>query len=296
MVTRDELLRVLSRPAQAFLRQGLDLRLPRPEERLSDDEPFASEEPLQRHALHQAVFTELLATPAMATEDLSERLLARGLVAPGASGAAAVAKAMSALRAAAVQWREWSGDTAERRVFELAIDGTTITGVLAPVHARGLLQLRVGKPHGRHQLALGIDALLWSALGETRPLHRLFAGEGGSAEVVAPISVADATSALRELLGVYRRTLTAPLPFMPKSGFAYAQAIAAGKEEEKAWTSARGEWRPTHRDSFGEGDEPDVELALRGRDPFDDSDGESAQAFRLLSQEIFAAVRATHGH
>ncbi len=290
-VTREDLVRVLARPAQAFLLRGLDLRLPRPEERLPDDEPFASDDPLQRHELHSAVFAALVATPEVAPDGLRERLLARGFIAPGASGAAAVAKAMRSLEAHVRQWREWSVGESERRTFELAIDGASITGVLGPIHANGLLQLRVGKPHGRNRLALGIDALFWSALGETRPLHRLITGEGGGAEVIMPFQADAARKALRELLAIYRRALAAPLPFMPKSGFAYAQALAKHGDDDKAWAAGAKEWH--RREGYGEGDEPEVKLALRGCDPFDDADGASAEDFRKLSKDIFAAVRAT---
>jgi exodeoxyribonuclease V gamma subunit len=287
IVTRDELFRVLANPARAYLQQRLDLRLPRLDERLPDTEPFA-DDGLFRHALHEAVFAALVAAPKMSADSLRDRLLARAVIAPGAAGAVSVAKAMRELRSFARQWREWAQGEAEQRPFELDLDGTIISGALGPVHAKGLLQLRVGKPHGKNRLALGLDALFWSALGETRLVHRLIAGERGAAEVIAPLPMEDAKAGLRKLLAIYQQALVAPLPFMPKSGFAYAAAIASGKGEDAAWGKASDQWN--HREGFGEGDEPEVKLALRGCDPFDDPDGDSAKAFRDLSVRIFASL------
>ena len=288
VVTRKEILHTLTNPACAFLQHGLDLRLPRLDERLPDSEPFDSRDGLLRHGLRDAMFTALVTTPTIAAERLREQLLARALIAPGAAGAAAVAETMRELRHAAAQWRDWSHGEAEQRHFELDLDGTTITGMLGPVHDAGLLQYRIGKPHGKNQLALGLDVLLWSALGETRSVHRLITGEGGCVDIIAPLPMETAKNALRDLLEWHRRALEAPLPFMPKAGFAYAQAIAAGAGEESAWKKASELWH--HREGFGEGDEPEVKLALRGRDPFDDPEGESAQQFRELSVRIFATM------
>ncbi len=293
ILTRDELLRVLANPARAYLQRRLGLRLPQLDERLPDSEPFANDNGLLRHALNNEVFSALVVAPGISVDSLRGRLLARAVIAPGAAGEFAVVKAMRELRSFARQWREWSSGDGEQRHFEIDLDGTTITGALGPMHANGLLQLRVGKPHGRHRLALGIDHIIWSALGETRPLHRLIAGERGAAEVIASLPRETAISALRDLLAIYRRALDAPLPFMPKSGFAYAQAIATDKGEDKAWASAREVWCPTHRDGVGEGDEPEVKLALRGRDPFVDPNGESAGEFRQLSKDIFATMLST---
>jgi exodeoxyribonuclease V gamma subunit len=291
VVTRDELSRTLSHPARAFLGRRLDLRLPRLEERLPDSEPFARNDGLLRHALETEVFDALVAAPTIVPDTLRDRLLSRALIAPGAAGAVAVRDASQVVRSGARQWREWAQGEAEQRPFELELDGTTITGVLGPVHAGGLLQLRVGKPHGKNRFALGLDALLWSALGETRPLHRLIAGEGGGADILPPLPKESALAALRDLLAIYRQALEVPLPFMPKAGFAYAQAIAAKKHEDRAWSDAKQQWH--HREGYGEGDEPEVKLALRGRDPFDDPDGDSAQAFRDLSNRIFATMTST---
>jgi exodeoxyribonuclease V gamma subunit len=288
IVSREQLLRVLGHPARAFLQQGLALRLPRLDERLPDSEPFAGDHGLQRHALNAAVFAALVDAPDIASETLRERLLARALIAPGHAGGQAVRTAMQALRLAARQWRDWSLGDATMRAFALELDGTTITGSLGPVHESGLLQLRIGRAHGRANLALGLDALLWSAAGETRPLHRLVTGETPGIDIVAPLPGNAARAALADLLSIYRQSLGEPLPFMPKSGFAYAQSFARHGDDGKAWAAAEKEW--IGRDGHGEGDDPDVRLALRGRDPFAAPDGDDAQAFRRLSLAMFATM------
>lgn len=290
----EELRRTLLHPPRAFLRQRLDLQLPREQERLPEQEPFDRGDGLQRHALIEQVFAALIAQPDLDAETLRRRLLARALIAPGAAGAAELADARAQLQAAIDTWRGWAQGAAGTRAFELDLGETVLTGSLGPVHAGGLLQFRAGKAHGRNRLALDLDWLLWSALGETRPVFRLFGDGAESARVIAPLSPVAAKDALRELLRLQRRALAEPLPFMPKAGYAYARAVSDDQPgtEEKAWAFAQAEWRP--REGHGEGDEADVRLALRGDDPFENPQGASARRFRELARQVFAATAQRH--
>lgn len=285
-LTREQLQRGLANPPRAFLQQGLDLRLPRDEERLPDTEPFDGADGLHRQALRARVFDALVAYPDVNADALRRALLREARIAPGALGLVQVAETLAPLRGKARQWREWSAGDASSRAFELDLGGSLLVGSLTPVHPVGLLQFRAGKPHGRNRLPLEIDWLIWSALGETRPVHRLFADGEHSPEILAPIAPATARARLAELLALYRRAVTEALPFMPKAAFAYAQGLRSPEHEAGAWKKAQDEWWT--RDGTGEGEGADVRLALRGRDPFDDEAGDDAAMFRTLARRIFA--------
>ena len=283
----EQLHRVLMNPPRAFLQQGLDLRLPRDEDRLPDVEPFDGADGLHQHALKSEVFAALCLDPDLDGEILHQRLLREARIAPGASGAIQVVETMASLRAAARQWREWSQGEAGSRVFELELDGTMLSGRLAPVHAAGLLQFRAGDAHGRNRLPMDIDWLVWSALGETRSVHRLFVGEDSHADVLAPLPAANARARLIELLALYRSAAASALPFMPKAACAYAHSLHSPQHEASAWKKAQEQW--WKRDGTGEGQRADVRLALRGRDPFDDDRGDEAALFRSLARRVFGS-------
>ena len=291
-ITLDALYRGLANPAKLFLRQRLGLRLGEIDERLPEVEPFDGSDGLRRHALAQRVFSELAASAAaLDREALRRRLLAEGLIAPGAAGAQEIAGFVDALALSAPQWRAWSQGAAATRPFELTLGTHTLTGTLESIFPAGPLQLRAGKPHGRNQLRLGIEALVWSALGESRPLHRLISEQGP--RQFSPLPPDQAERALSTLIDALLQAQQQPLPFMPKTGFAYAQARRADKGEERAWQAALEHW--SNRDGFGEGQDAWVRLALRGNNPFADPQSPAAQQFRELALALFDPLLAMTG-
>ena len=286
-ITRDDLYRVLAHPAKAFLRQRLGLRLDEIDERLPDVEPFDGRDGLRRHGLSERVFSALAASDAPDHAALQSRLLAEGWIAPGAGGAHEVQQLIAELAGGARQWRQWARGEAAARAFELELDGRRLTGTMNSIFEPGLLQFRAGKAHGKSQLALGLDALIWSALGETRPVHRLILED--APESLMPVPVASARDALTALIDLARDAQQRPLSLMPKSGFAYAQALHAGKPESAAWQAAHGQW--LSHEGHGEGQDAWVALALRGSDPFADPAGDAASEFRRLARVLFDPLR-----
>ncbi|HMB43797.1 MAG TPA: exodeoxyribonuclease V subunit gamma, partial [Luteimonas sp.] len=287
--TRDELYRALANPAKLFLQHRLGLRLSEIGERLPEVEPFDGNEGLRRHALEQRIFSALI-EPAnqFDRELLRQRLLAEGRIAPGAAGAQETDIIIETLAASARQWRDWALGPATTRGFELALDGCTLSGTLDSIFPDGLLQFRAGKAHGRNQLSLGLDALIWSALGETRPIRRLIVEEGP--HQLVPLSPDEAKRALSTMIAALLDARQRPLAFMPRSAFAYAQARHVDKSEEHAWRAAFGHWQS--REGYGEGQDVWVRLALRGNDPFADPAIAVAQQFRDLAHAVFDPLLA----
>jgi hypothetical protein len=77
---------------------------------------------------------------------------------------------------------------------------------------------------------------------------------------------------------------------MPKSAWAYAECLAKHGDATRAWQQAEAQWR--RRSGFGEGDDADVRLALRGNDPFADPDSAAAREFRALARQLFGVAEA----
>ena len=287
----DDLRRDLQHPPRAFLRHALGLQLDAGRGRLPEDEPFGREDPLQQHALKQRLFAELVAAPTLpGVEDLRRRLLAEGWIAPAADGEREVARLRTALLGASAQWRHWADGAPQTRSFQLPLDTVVLEGTLAPVHDSGLLQFRAGKPHGRTRLDLALDALCWSALGETRPVHRLILE--GRVDVRTPLEPDVARAALAQLVALQGRVRANALPLMPQTAWAYVEALAKGKDEDAAFALAARTWQ---EHGHSEGHDPWVRLALRGRDPFVPDNNGDADEFRRLALLLFANLHESGG-
>jgi len=89
----------------------------------------------------------------------------------------------------------------------------------------------------------------------------------------------NANDHLQYLLQHYWQGLIAPLPLLPKSSLAYAEAIAKEKDEEYALNKARGKWLSGFNTS-GECEKPYFRLAFRGQEPL-------GEQFQTVSEQVF---------
>lgn len=275
------LLRDLLNPSRAWLERRLGLRLSTRDEEASDEEPFDRNDGLHRYGVRETVFEELLRDVGeLDVEALRQRLLAQARIAPGAAGRRDVAAAHADLAPLVQQWRAPQRGVGRTLPFELEFGDVRLHGNLPSVFDSGLHQWSLSKGHGRTQMRLGLDALIWSALGQREPVHRLVFDEGPR-ELVA-FDAADAHDALAGLLRVRAAALCEALPWGPFAGFEYMMRIAGGKTEEDAFERARIVWNQR------EGHDPWVALALRGRDPFALGNETQAERFRAISLDVFA--------
>lgn len=286
-LSRAALFQALANPAKHFLTQRLALRLPQLQDELPDSEPFDSGDGWLRHRLGQQVFDALRAGD-VDEATLHARLLSQAMVAPGPAGREMLRAVRGVVGGAARSARDWAPDAAQPMAWRIALPGRDLVGSFAGVHARGLLQFRPGKAHGRVVLDLGLDWLLWSALGETRPVLRLVAGE--PPQEIAPMPQAQALARLSDVVVLADQAAQQALPFLPKSGWAWFQH-ATSDTPDKAEPAARALW--CGGNGFGgEGDDPWVKLALRGQDPFVDGDAGALQHFDELADRVFRGLPA----
>jgi exodeoxyribonuclease V gamma subunit len=272
--TREQLLRALSNPAREFLSERLGLRLAASSERMPESEPFALDDGLDRWQRDGRVLDLCLAQPELDEAALARRLLAEGRIAPGAAGRAALARSLDAIAPALNAWRGDPRPVAPLP-YTLELGDFRLNGVLPRVHPDGLRQFTASKAHGKTLLALGLDALVWSALGHTQPIDRIVSEQARLQ--LPPLPPAQARAKLLELLEFAVRARREALPFMPKAGLEFARIEDAAKAQKKAGDAWDGE--------FGEGRDAWVGMALRGAEPF--VDAEATLRFARLARALF---------
>lgn len=283
-ITRAALYRGLGHPAREFLCERVGLRIPEASERLADAEPFDSRNGLHRYALTQRVFDALVSDDGSEhgsnRAPLCARVLAEGLVAPGAAGVLDTEAMLDQLAPAARTWRSWGPSPARSQAYQIELGRFVLSGTLPRVHADGLRQFSASSGHGKTQLALGIDALVWSALGRQEPIRRLVNGD--PPVELQPLIVEDARERLHALLLLLERARANALPFMPKAGL----CLFVSGDTAAGWKAAHAAWTAEH----GEGCDPWVQLALRGADPFTDKDPAARGEFLSLATQVFGRM------
>ena len=278
-------------PAAAFLRQRMQLRLPEDADHLDDIEPLVLPGGgLPRQKLQHAVFQACLRGDG---GDLQAALRARALLPSGPLGRQQLDALLEEVRPFADAFAGWRSGMGEIRAFDIDLDGTRLHGRIDELYSAGLARLRFDALNGPTQIAHGLDWLVLSALGETRPLVQFAPSAAGLGphlrDAIAP---ARARAALHALLTLRRWGLREPLPFGSRAGWCWYEAQRNPSPRANArspWDAARAEW---HKDrGWSEGDTADVRLALRARDPFADAD--LAEQFRAIAKLVFDAV--VHG-
>jgi exodeoxyribonuclease V gamma subunit len=129
-----------------------------------------------------------------------------------------------------------------------------------------------------------------SALG--LPLHELVVpGKDEPPQLLtrALLAPEQATTILASLLALRDAALRTPLPFLPRSGWSYVQALGE-KGADAALRSARDCWAGSEWQSDRAEATPATLVALRGRDPFLDGDVDAQARFALLSTAVFDAL------
>lgn len=302
-VSLAELRAFLRDPPAAFLRQRLALRLPDDIDASRDIEPLQLPgRGLLRHRLRQAVFEACVQGD---IDDLHAALRARAMLPSGPLGRRQLDTLLGEVRPYAeafTNWRSGGTDAAGHRPFELDIDGLRLHGQLDQMYDAGLARFRFDTLHGPAQIAHGLDWLVLSALGDRRPLVQFAQTSAGKSAGCGPhirgaIDPGQARSALQGLLTLRSWGLRDPLPFLPRAGWAWYDAVingTAGNRGKDGWSKAEQQWRGGDR-AWGEATTPAARLALRGGDPFGSSaaDAELGEAFRDIARIVFDAV--VHG-
>ena len=118
-------------------------------------------------------------------------------------------------------------------------------------------------------------------------LHREKEDEPPRLRPRPPLPREQAQAALSALIGLHDQALREPLPFLPRSGYAFHAAA----DPARGLRDAALKWCGDDRTRAESG--PATQLALRGRDPFADGDAPGRERFGRIADAVFAAVE--HG-
>lgn len=287
---RDALQRFFINPARNWLRERLGLRLPDAAHEIVDREPLG-ENGLLRYGAIDALLSHD-DDEGVESEAVESWLRAQALLPPGRDGdaiahnARMVAQDLLAARATAV------GTERTRIVSLSAADAAHgIAFHFDDVHDDARAIAVAGRLDGKRRLRAGIDHLLLaSALGEPARTHLI----GYDSKANAPIEIvytglsqAQAEERLAAMLALWREGRDAPLPFAPKTAFAYAAQWHAKKDVATAWKAAHTAFAP-----FGGGGESEdmwLRLAFRPEGLLARFDAAHAQRFREIAVVVFDA-------
>lgn len=278
----DRLLRFFIHPGRFLLQSRLRLEVARAADELSDDEPFVASLPA-RSALADRLLPALLAG---ASRDAARALAHAGHEWPaGAVAARALESELDALEVFAGTLRPALAEPVLAPVaIELALDAAgrrwRLHGSLSDLRPGGLVRYRCDELRAADALHAWLHHLLLCA-GTPPGVAPRSTWIARDRSLVLP-RCEDARAQLARLLELHARGLVEPLPFHPKSAWAYM----AGHQSA---AKARAKWQASARHPHGEEADPAWRLALRGRpDPM----GEGFAAFAECATAVYGPLLA----
>ena len=273
-----ELHRFYRNPTTYFLKQRLGLRLDEEKESAEGREPF------DIHALDAYGLEQELVARKLAGEKLVDAYPAarsRGFLPAGAAGELVFQDAVASVEAFAGSLLPLiQGEPLAPVDFDFTTGGFRVTGRVGQIWPRHLLRYRCAAVKAKDRLDLWIDhLLLQTSKIPGYPNHSvLLAKEAGWS--FRP--VVNAHEIFHQLLNLYWEGLSAPLPFFPQSGYAYAERLHGGRQEEDALAAARKAWKGD-RNSRPEADDPYYQLNWEKVDALD-------ERFTALALAIFGPL------
>ncbi len=273
----DQLCRFFGNPARYLLHRRLGIYLDDDSGILDENEPFDLTG-LDRYRLEQD-----LANRVLQKRDLRgflEAAKASGQLPHGAPGEWLFAKTCAEVESfARVVLPYLDKGPMESRDVSLLLDGFKLQGRIGNIYPDGLIFSRYANLRPQDRLSLWIHLHILNLTGAQRPPERgilvakdrmLSYEPGGEGEEL-----------LKALLAAYWQGLIKPLPFFPRSSFAYAEAMEKHGDEGKATAAAWKVWDSDYGAS--ELDDPYFRLCFNKIDPLEDE-------FKELAMQIFGPI------
>ncbi len=158
------------------------------------------------------------------------------------------------------------GGPAGPLALDLALGPFRLTGRIGNLYAGGPVAFRPGRIRAQDRLRSWIVHLAGHAAG-CSSWRSVLAGRDGRTRIFGPPD--RAAEVLEELLALYWRGLTRPLPFAPESSLEYAARMRKTGDAVQARGGAAGKWN-TSPFQFGEGDDPWHRICYRRTSPLGD--------------------------
>ena len=274
-VTLEDLATFLRDPVRYFLRQRLDLAVPREEEPLADAIPVELDK-LEEWSVADRVMADLLA--GLDPREACEREWRRGALPPGMLGWKRLSALSDAARPLAAAARELRTSPASAIDIEVDLgDGRRLRGTVPEVYADRLVPVSYSRLGAKHRLQSWVHVLALAAAQPDREwsAHTIGRPESSRSRLDVATSVltpdAEAVRALRGLVELRDLGLVEPLPVPLKASLAYARARLDRKPEGVALKRALWAWESSKFP--GEDAEPShvrvwgVGAALPGQEP-----------------------------
>jgi exodeoxyribonuclease V gamma subunit len=279
VVPLDDLVSFLEHPVKEFLRQRVGISL-----FAGEDDP-ADALPVHLDGLAKWSIGDRLLRERLAGHPLDRCRAAewrRGELPPGALGDALLAEVLDDVEPLVDAARTYLTDDAADLDVDVALpDGSRVIGTLGGLHGQVLLRVEFSRLAPKQRVRAWARLLaLTAATGE--PWRAVTVGRGArfgiSVAIAGPVSAAQATTTLAELVELYRAGLREPLPLPTQAGHTYAtvrrggaEAAVALDEALRKWSTGAGAERAdeAHVRAWGPGAGPEVLTAPGepGREP-----------------------------
>ncbi|MFM2406032.1 MAG: RecBCD enzyme subunit [Pseudomonadota bacterium] len=276
-ISLGQLVEFARNPARTLLRRRLGLSLPDADEELADDEPFVPDS-RARNALARRLLPALLdGREGPALQQLAEA----GIELPaGSLGAEALEAELRGLEQMAAELRTWRAEPAAPPAtlrLDVAQDAQVwrLEGDLGDLRPSGLLRHRSGRLGAADRVEAWLHHLVLCAAAPVgvQPGTR-WLGRGGEARF-APCPPEQARAHLATWVLLYAQGLRAPVPWLPRSAWAWAQPPRQFSRARAVWCGRTG--------ITGERDDPWNALVWRG---LPDPCTEDTLTFETLSARL----------
>jgi exodeoxyribonuclease V gamma subunit len=273
----NQLCRFLAHPARFLLNGRLGIHLEEDDALFDETEPFEVQG-LEKYGLEQELVERMFHKGML--KDSFPTVRASGQLPHGVPGelyfretcrgVESFVKRLAAHR---------KGNPLDPLEANLQIEGLRLTGRIENLYCNGLLQFRYADVKPKDRLKIWVHHLVVNSLhAKNYPLHSILACKDAD-YTYDPVS--ESGSVLAELLLIYRRGLTEPIHFFPRSSFAYAEALhRKQKDPGEALRAARKEWEGSDFGGMAESRDPYFLLCFKHTDPLD-------EAFEELAKKIF---------
>jgi exodeoxyribonuclease V gamma subunit len=285
-VDLNDLCRYFDNPPRFLAERQLGIRLRRDAVRVEDREP------IEPTALDNYFAGTFLLERLVAGDDAAQAevlLRAQGALPIGELGRQVYAELLSECLPLFQSVAELSQGRRLPKRVRIETPHGALTGVVDGLFEAGQVHYGFGRVKGRRRLRLWLRHLALCAAGERESSYLV---ARGSPRLRHPALAAEsAAKLLGALLALFHAGVARPLPFVPETGFAYAQRrVAAGGDvwaHEKALDAAKRAFLDTY--GFGESRDEYVQLAFPDETLFTATvPGELG--FPELSWEVFAPL------
>jgi exodeoxyribonuclease V gamma subunit len=265
-------------PARFVINQRLGIYLGEEAGVLDEREPFQLSG-LEKYQLEQDLLRRGLEKGSL--QDFFPLIRASGQLPHGVPGELLYGQSRAAVEAFLRDLSAFKkGEILEPLEVNLRIGGFQLVGRLENIYAAGLLRFRYADVKPRDRLTLWIHHLVLNMTGaKGYPAKSWLIGK--DLQCLYP-PVSESEKILQVLLKIYWEGLGKPLHFFPGSSWIYTEALAKGKDEERALRAAGKEWLGDDY-SHGESEDPYLQICFKNIDPLDEE-------FENLSREIFGQI------